>query len=442
MVNGITSWINPGNTTAMGNAAINAGNFTATSSQNTTIGTARGMYSVASNSGVGTVSTAIGIQGYIGNSSTGTITNAQGVYTDVLNSGGGTITNGYGLYVGNVQATNKWSIYQNDSTAANYFSAFVGIGTNAPTSKLHLQGPTQAFSTNTALFNIESWDAMAVDKGGSLTFSGNDGAASNRTFGAVGGFKENGTSGNYAGYLAFATRPNGGNAAERMRIDSSGNVGIGTTAPASPLQVVGAPATTYTPMIEIKNTNASGTNNYTQMSFAGTGHSYWMGVGNSSETAYTVPNKFYLYDWNASAMRFVVDTSGNMGIGSVSPNEKLDVTGNVEVSGQISTGSKTYTGGTQASIDWNFGNSISTDYTCAGNISFVNLKDGGTYTLVVTNTGTTQCNFSTTTTGTDAATVSYKWRPANATRTASTHTVYTLMRVGTVVYVSWATGFN
>jgi len=38
-----------------------------------------------------------------------------------------------------------------------------------------------------------------------------------------------------AGYgnLIFATRPNGGNPSERMRIDSTGNVGIGTTSPSS-----------------------------------------------------------------------------------------------------------------------------------------------------------------------------------------------------------------
>jgi hypothetical protein len=41
------------------------------------------------------------------------------------------------------------------------------------------------------------------------------------------------TDGNYDGYMAFFTRPNGSAIAERMRIDSSGRVGIGTSSPTS-----------------------------------------------------------------------------------------------------------------------------------------------------------------------------------------------------------------
>lgn len=96
---------------------------------------------------------------------------------------------------------------------------------------------------------------------------------------------------------------------------------------------------------------------------------------------------------------------------------------------------------TSGAIDWASGNSGSTSYDCSGNMTFANLRDGGSYTIVVTSTGTAQCNFSTTTTGDDAATVSYRFHPTNSTRTASSHTVYSLQRIGTTVYVSWITGF-
>ena len=131
---------------------------------------------------------------------------------------------------------------------------------------------------------------------------------------------------------------------------------------------------------------------------------------------------------------------GNVGVGTTSPSQKLEVVGNAKISGQLATGSQTIVGGT-SSLNWNNGNSISTDYNCGGTISFANLIDGGTYTLVVTDTGTTQCDFSTTTTGTGAGTVSYRFRPNNNLRTATSHTIYTLMRIGTIVYVSWASGF-
>ncbi len=165
-------------------------------------------------------------------------------------------------------------------------------------------------------------------------------------------------------------------------------------------------------------------------------------VGNHSSTAaggkltfYTTPSGL-----NTNNPRMTISDSGNVGIGNPTPGEKLDVTGNIRASGQLSTGSQTIVSGTTA-INWNNGNAISTDYNCASNLAFANLRDGGTYTLVVTDAGTTQCSFSTTTTGTDAATVTYRFNPANVARNSSKHTVYTLMRVGTVVYVSWNSGF-
>ncbi|MCM2280955.1 MAG: hypothetical protein NDI61_03815 [Bdellovibrionaceae bacterium] len=142
----------------------------------------------------------------------------------------------------------------------------------------------------------------------------------------------------------------------------------------------------------------------------------------------------------------LVVAGGNVGIGTASPGQKLEVSGNIlaggniHAAGQISAKTQTIAGGT-ANIDWNNGNAILTDYNCASNVAFANMRDGGTYTLVITDTGTTQCNFSTTTTGTDAATVTYRFKPANGIRTASSYTVYTFMRIGTVVLVSWTSGF-
>ncbi|MEA9357100.1 hypothetical protein SHI21_12820 [Bacteriovorax sp. PP10] len=126
-------------------------------------------------------------------------------------------------------------------------------------------------------------------------------------------------------------------------------------------------------------------------------------------------------------------STGNVSIGSTPvTNTKLNVEGQIR--------SKSFSGTTGA-IDWANGNSGTTSYSCAANLTFANLRDGGSYILAVTSTATTQCSFSTTTTGDDAGTVSYRFIPANAVRTASTHTIYSLQRIGSVVYVSWITGF-
>lgn len=129
-----------------------------------------------------------------------------------------------------------------------------------------------------------------------------------------------------------------------------------------------------------------------------------------------------------------ITPTGNVGIGTTTPGSSTSL----NVAGQIKSGSASITTG---AVDWVSGNAITTSFDCGTNITHANLRDGGSYTLVVTGTGTTQCSFSTATTGDDAATVTYRFKPANGVRTASSHTVYSLLRIGTIVYVSWISGF-
>jgi hypothetical protein len=84
---------------------------------------------------------------------------------------------------------------------------------------------------------------FGIDKGSGVVFGFKYNTAGNYVTAArTRGAKENATDGNYAGYIAFDTRANGGNLTERMRIDSSGNVGIGTSSPdpSTKLNVAGA----------------------------------------------------------------------------------------------------------------------------------------------------------------------------------------------------------
>ena len=79
-----------------------------------------------------------------------------------------------------------------------------------------------------ATLNLQSSTSTgAQDTGSVLRFYGHDGS-NPRYHSSIKGAKENGTSGNYSGYLAFNTRPNGGAMAERLRITSSGDVRPGS----------------------------------------------------------------------------------------------------------------------------------------------------------------------------------------------------------------------
>ena len=107
----------------------------------------------------------------------------------------------------------------------------VGIGTTSPSTKLHVYSGNSGVTPNgnaDDLF-IENNGAAGITIGSSVNEKGNIFFADSGN--ALDGYIQ------YAHdnrYLRFATAT-----LERMRIDSSGNVGIGTSSPESPLHVVG-----------------------------------------------------------------------------------------------------------------------------------------------------------------------------------------------------------
>jgi hypothetical protein len=100
----------------------------------------------------------------------------------------------------------------------------VGIGTSSPLFNLDISG---ALTSGFANVRIADSASMAANVGGGIALSGKyttDGVVTD--WGFIKGMKDNGTSGDYGGYINFYTRPNGGSFAERMRITSGGNVVI------------------------------------------------------------------------------------------------------------------------------------------------------------------------------------------------------------------------
>ena len=114
----------------------------------------------------------------------------------------------------------------------------VGIGTTGPASNLDIYGANSTIGNITqGNLHIQTSNAFGIDKGGSLTF-GSKVSTVWRNMGGIVGRKENATDGNQAGYLGFWTN-NNGVLGEKVRIDSSGNVGVGTTAQAAKLAING-----------------------------------------------------------------------------------------------------------------------------------------------------------------------------------------------------------
>jgi len=101
-------------------------------------------------------------------------------------------------------------------------------------------------------------------------------------------------------------------AAEAMRIDSSGNVGIGTSSPALPLHISSA-----TPAIRLTDTDD---NSDAQVS-AAAGGLLVLDADIGNEVAGTAI--LFRVDGGSEKMR--IDSSGNVGIGTASPDAKLGV---------------------------------------------------------------------------------------------------------------------
>ena len=122
----------------------------------------------------------------------------------------------------------------------------VGIGTDSPhtTSKLHIAGTMPNIAGGFGQLQVFSTNALGANVGGKISLGGISGQAGIYDpygFSYVAGLKENATSSNYAGYLAFGTSNAGGSVAEQVRIHSNGvlsasdgiALGVGTANTAS-----------------------------------------------------------------------------------------------------------------------------------------------------------------------------------------------------------------
>ena len=120
----------------------------------------------------------------------------------------------------------------------------------------------------------------------------------------------------------------------KMTITSAGNVGIGTTSPIAPLHISG-----------FANLDGLGI----PLFFQSTRSRFAYGSTPTANekvafgSGWGVPDDFAVFtkssgDFTESSQRFTVKMSGNVGIGTNSPTEKLTVVGNISATGNVTTG--------------------------------------------------------------------------------------------------------
>jgi len=191
----------------------------------------------------------------------------------------------------------------------------LGIGTSSPGAPLHVISASTTGPT-IRLQNAGTSIAAANETLGSLEFYSNDASASaTGVFGKIGVYSEaafTGGTGNDA-YLALFTAADS-TLSERLRIDSAGNVGIGTSSPAARLDVTGAANSLQARFGNIVNRGL-------EISTALSG-----GSTDSTSVINAKGNAFgNLVFQTDSIERLRIDSVGNVGIGTNAPGAKLEV---------------------------------------------------------------------------------------------------------------------
>jgi hypothetical protein len=146
----------------------------------------------------------------------------------------------------------------------------------------------------------------------------------------------------------------------KVKIDSSGNVGIGTTSPATNLDIR---STTYA-QAHLKGAGASAS----AMFLLGTPTSEWYLENRGLLDA---PNHRFKIG-NLTGEKLTILDGGNVGIGTTGPGGKLEVTGQYY--------STKYTATT--TIDWANGNVQDLTLGATNTIAWSNMKGGAVYTLL------------------------------------------------------------
>ena len=121
--------------------------------------------------------------------------------------------------------------------------------------------------------------------------------------------------------LLFST-----NGVEKMRILSSGNIGIGTSAPTTSLHVIKSAVTSQ----NVLNLETSGVNGRPFLNFRAEGSDYgYIGYGSTgADTMHLVNYKNSNLQFGTNSLvRMTIDSSGYLGVGNTNPLQLLDIKG-------------------------------------------------------------------------------------------------------------------
>jgi hypothetical protein len=310
----------------------------------------------------------------------------------------------------------------NSKTSNIYRTGNVGIGTNNPLTRLHIQGiqATLGANANATMLRMSrptwsgfKWGSAAQFNLGTYVDGGNNVDSKSRLDLAL-------TNGNNETTLTNV-----------MTWLANGNVGINNTAPSAPLVVQGVSGT--------------GTLKLIAPVVNGSGDNWWMGFGHGSTStdandrarigvdilAGGAGRLFFTTGPTGTQTRAMfIDQTQRVGIGTSTPTSRLEVNGSA-------TNTAAHNNGAANAIAFSLSNLAYTSLS-AQSFNLTGMKDGGTYTLAVQGTTSGTSSF----TGVNLSGTSFVFKSINnGTTIAGKETLYTFVVMGTTVYVYMSTGF-
>ena len=182
-------------------------------------------------------------------------------------------------------------------------------------------------ASTTPIVKIRDLATAAINVGGTFYFQGyTNGVTGLNNFAIITGAKENATAADGSGYFSVQTSNSVGSSAERMRITSGGNVGIGTTTPSGGL-VVARANNNGTPIFGVTDTGGANNSYFNLYSRADA----LLFATSKNGTGTIRPIRFAINDFGdaTTGVSLALETNGNVGIGTTTPVNKLDINGSL-----------------------------------------------------------------------------------------------------------------
>ncbi len=199
----------------------------------------------------------------------------------------------------------------------------VGIGTTSPADKLHVSGGNIRLDNGQEIFFSDNGQIRSLDNNHRILFRRSENKMELREYGDI----------------IFSPGATSGNETAKMVIRSDGNVGIGTTNPQAKLDVAGfvRARTEYGDSIELGGDSSGNDTQINIYAPAGRNQVHLWNQSLATDAGLGAGNGYF---------------SGNVGIGTNSPSTRLDVVGQMKITGGNPANYKVLTSDSSGVTSW------------------------------------------------------------------------------------------